>query len=156
MYILAQVWAPGIELLLPAVGINLLNPVSDNFNISKAICKQPCINCAPTMVPEIEYCFDKLEDTFVLNTSFFTNESQNIVPTSSFLENMGNEDMYCYPDSSLSISKKCDVIEFENGTRMEVNCWIVDDLVMYYNCINVSEANVTKGVWVQGTDWWDR
>lgn len=111
---------------------------STDYNISKAICMQPCLTCPPQMVVEMEFCFDTWERVEVE-----IDEVVNKLQKRSWFD---NEDQYCFPDYGASIIETCDILTYEDGTTEKVNCKIYNDLVMHYRCVNASKVNVTRSV----------
>ena len=56
------------------------------------------------------------------------------------------EDMYCVVDPSGGNHCTCDVIVYDDGTNESVNCQCWNDLVVHYECFNISNATVFKNI----------
>ena len=108
-----------------------------DYNISKAKCKRLSY-WGPSweMFGKLEYCFDFMEDNIVTINN--TVEEVKYSRTSLF-----GDDMYCYEDRGASFVEVCDYLIYPNGTNVSVSCRYYDDLVMHFECINITQKNMT-------------
>ena len=106
----------------------------EEYNYEEAVCKTYYFYGTNRV---LSFCFDTLK-SLEWETNYYGEKLTNW--------SIGRDDEYCYPDNSRGIHCICDIVVFPDGRNETKNCHCLDDLVMYYTCINKTNLTIIKGV----------